>query len=75
MTTATPTTQYDLVLSHLTEHGSLTSREALDYYRIFRLAARIQELRQDGFDIKSVTKHDDLGKRYVEYVLVDVGVI
>ena len=46
-------TQTEKVLTHLDERGSLTALQAMDYYGIMRLAARIGELRRDGHDIAS----------------------
>lgn len=53
MTTATHTrpTQAAEILRHLEVHGSITPREAIDFYQCFRLAARVHELRQKGHAI------------------------
>ena len=46
-------TQTEKVLMHLEKRGSLTALQAMDYYGIMRLAARIGELRRAGHDIAS----------------------
>ena len=46
-------TQTEKVLTHLDLRGSLTPLQAMDYYGIMRLAARIGDLRRDGHQIAS----------------------
>jgi hypothetical protein len=56
------------ILAHL-QHGPITPMEALKKYGCFRLAARIDNLRQDGHDI--ATEMVDTGdKRWAKYSLV-----
>lgn len=45
-------TQKQTILKHLMDHGSITTREAMLEYGIYRLAARIPELEKDGYIIK-----------------------
>ena len=47
------TTQCDKILRHLTDHGSITSMEAMNEYGIMRLASRINDLRAQGIPIVS----------------------
>ena len=61
--------QAQLILGHLEMKGSISGLEALSLYRIFRLAARIEELRNRGHDIETEMKKDTTGKRYARYVL------
>ena len=46
-------TQCDKILFHLQTIGSITPVEALDQYGCFRLAARVAELKADGYHITS----------------------
>ena len=72
MTTATKKqtlTQRQTIQSHLEIRGSITAQEALFLYRIFRLAARVEELRRDGMEIETEMKTDLLGKRYAYYTI------
>ena len=62
-------TQKEMILSHLKSGYSLTPLEALDCYRIFRLAARIWEMKAAGIDIKTEVKRDRTGKQYAVYTL------
>jgi hypothetical protein len=62
-------TQLDHLMSHLKSGRSITSLEALGLYGAFRLAARIKELRERGWDITTNMKQDINGKAYAEYVL------
>jgi hypothetical protein len=43
--------QYQLVLNHLIDVGSITFVEANDLYRIRSLPRRIADLREAGFEI------------------------
>ena len=47
-------TKFNQVKKHLTEHGSITSWEAIDNYGATRLSAIIHRLRNSGWDIESV---------------------
>ena len=58
-----------LILNHLRIKGSITALEAMSLYRIFRLAARVNELRDEGYDIETDMKTDLRGKRYASYSL------
>lgn len=49
------TSQCDRILRHLKDFGSITSMEAMQDYGIMRLASRINDLRSQGFKIKSET--------------------
>ena len=62
--------QNDAVLNHLLAGNSLTPLEAIGVFRIFRLAARIHELKKKGHKIVTTMKRDASGKQYAEYALV-----
>jgi hypothetical protein len=47
-------TQTDLIFDHLKRQGSITPQEALRHYSVMRLAARVQELREAGYQIETV---------------------
>ena len=61
--------QKEMIMSHLREKGSITSLEAIGVYRIYRLQARIDELRDQGYAIKTEMHKDSTGKRYARYNL------
>jgi hypothetical protein len=48
MSPHTKPTQSSQILSHLMVHGSITPREAIEFFQCYRLAARVHELRQRG---------------------------
>lgn len=54
------------VLNHLKEHKTITPMEALNSYSCYRLAARIHELREEGWDIAS----HPLPNRMAKYTLM-----
>tara|TARA_R110002072_G_scaffold151470_2_gene300806 strand:- start:16496 stop:16732 length:237 start_codon:yes stop_codon:yes gene_type:complete len=62
--------QEDIVLNHLNEIETLSSREAEDLYRIRDLPKRISVLRQEGHEIVRRIKTDRLGQRYARYALL-----
>ena len=55
------------IYKHLKSHGHLTQLESLGVYGIYRLAARIHELKSKGVPIKSERKKDANGKTYASY--------
>lgn len=59
--------QNDYIAEHL-KHKNITPIEALNLYGCFRLGARIYELRQKGYDIKTnyITEGN---KTYASYEL------
>lgn len=58
------------ILNYLRNHGSITPLIALKRFGCFRLAARIRDLRDEGYCINAVmiTRR---GKRYAAYSLVE----
>jgi hypothetical protein len=61
-------TQTEAIKAHILKHNSITPLEALEHYGCMRLAARIQELRKQGFSVltKNVERN---GKHYAKYVM------
>lgn len=58
------------ILTWLQQGNTLTPIEALNQFGCFRLASRINDLRQRGIDIcKRMVKNPDNGKRYAEYYI------
>lgn len=45
-------TQCEQILKHLRNHGSITQKEAVDQYDIYRLSARILDLKEQGHEIE-----------------------
>ena len=62
-------TQLKKLLRHFAQGRTITRVEAIVEHRIFNLTARIDELRQDGFDISTRIKRDANGTRYAEYAM------
>lgn len=60
--------QNKAVLAHLEQGKTITSIEALNLYGCFRLGARIHNLRESGYNIKTnMVKQGE--KRFAEYSL------
>ena len=63
-------TQNIKILNHL-KHDSITSWEAWEEYHVTRLSARIYDLKQLGYDIRSVREeNDETGTSYARYFLL-----
>ena len=62
-------TQEELILDYLRKGNNLTSLEALDMFGCFRLASRISDLKQRGYNI-DVTMIRNNGKHYASYKLL-----
>lgn len=60
--------QTETILQHL-KKAPITPWQAMQRYRIMRLAARIQELKERGHNIITVIMTDG-GKRFAEYHLI-----
>ena len=63
------TSQSAKVLYHLENYGSLTAIEALELFACFRLAARINDLKEAGHDIQTEMKKQKNGKKVAEYFI------
>ena len=56
--------QKQIVYKHLKTQGSITSREAMINYEIYRLSERVRELESDGVKIKRTTHKSKSGTNY-----------
>lgn len=63
------TTKIDLLREHLKSGKSITQLEAIGLYSLFRLAARVHELKAKGWNIITTEKRDANGSTYAEYTL------
>jgi hypothetical protein len=63
-------TQVSQIERHLRVYKNISSWEAIQQYRCTRLAEYIHQLRDRGWDIQSIW-HEEGGKRFVEYRLVE----
>lgn len=61
--------QCDMIIAWLQKGYSLTQLEALNRFSCFRLASRIHDLRERGYNIKACRITTPTGKRVCEYVL------
>ena len=66
-------TQKQMILAHMKEAGSITPGVAMEEYGVFRLAARIADLKEDGVEIRTEIekRKNRYGKtvRYARYRL------
>jgi hypothetical protein len=62
-------TQANRILRYLKEGNRITALDALESFGCFRLAARIHELRREGWAIEERTVETANGKRIAEYSL------
>lgn len=61
------TRQAALVRDHLYANSHLTSWQAEGVYRIRRLASRVSELKNAGYEIAKETQRDATGQLYTRY--------
>lgn len=61
--------QKERILAHLKTGKRLSPLDALFLFNCFRLGARIWDLKQEGYPIKSEIVTNERGKRYSEYWL------
>lgn len=66
-----PKSKMDHLKTHLISGKSITQLEALGLYGLFRLAARIKELRNKGWNISTDMRTDPNGSVYASYTLED----
>jgi hypothetical protein len=57
------------ILAHLQAGRTLTALEALEWFKCFRLASRICDLKKAGYQIEKRTVQTNSGKRVAEYYL------
>jgi len=57
------------ILAHLQTGRTLTALEALDWFKCFRLASRVCDLRKAGYDVQKRTIKTNSGKSVAEYYL------
>lgn len=69
MATLAPGTQCHAVLDHLRRKGTITQVEAHELYRVYRLASRINDLKNEGVSIRALQRRDLTGHRYTAYAL------
>lgn len=65
---AKPTPQAYEVLDYLKQHGKIDPMTALSKLGIYRLAARVLELRQNNFDIETVRVRINQKTSYAKYI-------
>lgn len=67
-------TQKDILLDYLKRNKTITGAEAFSVLGIYRLSARISELREDGHEIETTyeTKVNEYGEKvtYGKYKLI-----
>lgn len=58
-------TQCERIIRHLNDYGTITSREAMLEYGIYRLASRIADLKKQGykFDVSFDTRKNRYGEK------------
>ena len=61
--------QCDMIIAWLQKGYSITQLDALNKFNCFRLASRIHDLRERGYNIKACRITTPTGKRVCEYVL------
>lgn len=60
-------TNRERVLFYLLNHGPITPMRAAMEWHEGHLASRIDELRREGWDIRTTIKYTESGRKYAEY--------
>ena len=63
--------QHKTILTHLRKLPHLSTVEAILVHRIGRVATRVHELKQMGYNIQTEMAKDVTGKRYARYKLIE----
>lgn len=63
-------TQKETVLSHLRQHRSISSWQAITDYHITRLSEYIYQLRNEGLNVEDVWETDGI-KHWKRYLLIN----
>lgn len=62
-----------MIIKYIREHGSITAMDAIREFGCMRLASRVSDLRQDGYNIESVMENgknrNGENVRYARYYL------
>lgn len=61
--------QCDMIIAYLKKGYSITQLDALNLFGCFRLASRVHDLRERGYNIIACRITTPTGKRVCEYVL------
>jgi len=69
MTKHEPTSHAAMILNHLSSGRRITAIDALNKFHCFRLAARIADLRNEGWDIRTKMIETQGGSKVAEYRL------
>ena len=65
-------TQNQQILSHMKTGKDITPLQAIGLYGVYRLAARINDLRKQGVPIETVIRTDGQGRTYASYKMENV---
>ena len=65
-------TQNQQILSHMKTGKDITPLQAIGLYGVYRLAARINDLRKQDVPIETVIRTDGQGRTYASYKMENV---
>ena len=66
-------TKREAILNYLKSGKSITPLDAMQMFNSFRLATIIHDLRQDGYDIETISTETSSGVRFATYKLNEVS--
>ena len=62
--------QKEIILTHIKEHGNISTLEGYEKYKIMRVGSVINLLRKEGYKINTVLEYNKKSnKRYARYYL------
>ena len=66
--------QKQKILNYMQEHGSINPSQAFNHLHIYRLGARILDLRRDGYDINTeIVREKNAEGDTVKYAVYSMG--
>ena len=66
--------QKQKILDYMREHGSINPSQAYNHLHIYRLGARILDLRRDGYNIKTeIVQEKNAEGETVKYAVYSLG--
>lgn len=67
--------QKEIILTHIKEHGNISTLEGYEKYKIMRVGSVINLLRKEGYKINTVLEYNKKrNKRYARYYYLKEGV-
>lgn len=51
-------TQCEQIIDYLEDHGGITTKDAMEELGVYRLASRIHDLKEEGYEFEKITREE-----------------